>query len=99
MYFRCYRLSKTWLDQSLESTFSELLLTVNMLKYPKHLWNLYQNTFIIFFHHSGGEMIWKVSPLVKSEISGVFVNTLAADHKYPVLVCENMPLPIQTILS
>ena len=44
-------------------------------------------------------MVWKVSPLVKSQISGVFVNTLAADHKYPVRVCENMPLPIRTMLS
>ena len=55
--------------------------------------------FYHIFSSFWGEMIWKVSPLVKSKISGVFVNTLAADQKYPVLVCENMPLPIQTIFS
>ena len=44
-------------------------------------------------------MIWKVSPLVKSEVLGVFATTLTADHNYPLQVCENLPLPIQTILS
>ena len=44
-------------------------------------------------------MIRKVSPLVKSKISGVFVNILTADHKYHVWYCENLLLPIQTILS
>ena len=44
-------------------------------------------------------MIWKVSPLVKSEILGVIVNTMTADHKYPFRDCENLPCPIQLILS
>ena len=34
-------------------------------------------------------MIWRMSALVKYEILGVFVNTLIADHKYPVWDCEN----------
>ena len=43
-------------------------------------------------------MSWKVSPLVKYEIFGVFVNTLTADGKYPVRNCENLQFLIQMIL-
>ena len=43
-------------------------------------------------------MIWKVSPLVKFEILGVFFNTLTADDKYPVLDCGNSPFRTQVIL-
>ena len=50
MYFRNYRLSKNWLDHSLKSTVSERRSKVNMLKSPKHLSNLHQSTFIIFFY-------------------------------------------------
>ena len=32
MYYRIYRLSKTWLEPSLKSAVSELPLTVNLLK-------------------------------------------------------------------
>ena len=52
MYFQNYSLSKTRLHQSLKSAVSEHPSTVNMLKGLKHLWNLYESTFIIFFHHS-----------------------------------------------
>ena len=45
------------------------------------------------------KLIWKISPLVLSEILGVFVNTLTADGKYPVQGCENLQLPIQMQLS
>ena len=44
-------------------------------------------------------MIWKVSPFVKREILGVHVNTLTADHKYPVWDIENLAFPIKAILS
>ena len=54
MYIRNYRLSKTWLNHSLESTVSEHLSTVNMLKSPKHLWIQHENSFIIFFHQFDG---------------------------------------------
>ena len=37
--------------------------------------------------------------LVLGEISGIFVNTLTADHKYPFQDCENLPLTIQMQLS
>ena len=35
-----------------------------------------------------------MSPLVKLEMLGVFVNTLTADDKYPVADCENLQFPI-----
>ena len=44
-------------------------------------------------------MIWKMSPLVKSEILGVFVNTINAHHKHPFRDCENLPCNIQLIFS
>ena len=91
MYFRNYRLSKTWLDQSLKSTISGDPLTVNMLKGPKHLSNLDDSTFIIVFH--------QLTPLVICEILVVFANTLAANDKYPVRQCDNLWLLIQMQLS
>ena len=45
------------------------------------------------------KLIWKMSPLVLDEMFGVFVNTLTADGKYPVQVCENLQVPIQMQLS
>ena len=43
------------------------------------------------FYHSfsslWGEMIWKISPWLKFEIIGLFVNTWTADYKYPVPDC------------
>ena len=50
MYFRNYRLSETWLDHSLMRAVSEHPSTVNMLKSPKHLGNMQEWTFIMFFH-------------------------------------------------
>ena len=55
-----------------------------------------------FYHISSwlwGDMILKISPLVKLEIVGVFVNAFTSDHKYPVHDFENLPFPIQLILS
>ena len=55
-------MSNTWLDNSLKSTVSEYPLTVNMLKCPKHLWNLHGSSFIIFFHHAEGKGFRKYLP-------------------------------------
>ena len=52
MYFRNYRPSRTWLNNSLKSTVSEHPPTVSMLNVPKHLPNVHDSTFIIFYHHS-----------------------------------------------
>ena len=32
-------------------------------------------------------MIWKISPLLKFEITGIFVNTSTVDHNYSVRDC------------
>ena len=58
-YFRNYRLPKTSLDQCPKSRITEHPSTVILLKVPKHLWNLRQRTFIIFFHHSGENWVRK----------------------------------------
>ena len=84
MYFRNYRLSKTWLDQSLKSAVLENPPTVNMLKGPRHWRNLHDSTFIIFFHHSGAK--W-------------FGKDLSADDKYTVPDYENLQFPIEKQLS
>ena len=49
MYLRNYRLSKSCLEHFQKTAISEILLRLNMLKDPKHLWNLDEGTFIIFF--------------------------------------------------
>ena len=77
MYFRYYRLSKTWLGHSLKYTVSEHPLTVNTLKGPKHLWNLHESTFIIFFISLMGNDFENMS-LNDIWILEVFVNTSTA---------------------
>ena len=62
MYFQNLRLSHTWSDHSPKSTVSEHPSTVNMLKCPKHLWNLHSSSFIIFFHPSEGKWSGKYLP-------------------------------------
>ena len=42
-----------------------------------------------------GEMVCKISPLLKFETLWVFVNTLTADDKCPVWDCENLQFRIQ----
>ena len=54
--------------------------------------------FYHIFPSLSGEMIWKVSLLLKLEIFGVSVNTLTADDKYPVRDCVNLQFVIQTQL-
>ena len=44
-------------------------------------------------------MIWKMSLLVTRTILGAFVNSLAANGKYPLWNFENSTLPIQMQLS
>ena len=112
MYFRSYRLSKTWLDHSLKSAVSEHPLIVNMLKSPKHLCNLDERhvfsscLFIMrdmsFYHVFSSlwwELISKKCSLVKFEILGVFVSTVTVDDKDPLPDFENLRLQIQMQLS
>ena len=102
MYLRNYRLSKSCLEHFQKTAISEILLRLNMLKDPKHLWNLDEGTFIIFFFFFSSlweEIIWKTSPLSKFEILRSFANSMTADEKYPVSGCENFQFPIQMQLS
>ena len=46
-----------------------------------------------------GKIISIMSPLVLSEILGVFVITLTANGKYPVQDCENLQLPSEMHIS
>ena len=45
------------------------------------------------------QLIWKKFLLLKCQILGLLVNTLAADEKYPVLTRDNLTIPIQMQLS
>ena len=45
------------------------------------------------------EMICNISPCLKFEILGVFVNIVTADDKHPVGDCKNLQFPIQMQLS
>ena len=53
---------KTALGDSLKSAVSKDPLAVNMLEGNKHLWNLLESTFIIFFAHSEGKWLGKYLP-------------------------------------
>ena len=55
--------------------------------------------FYHIFSSLWGEMTWKISPWLKFEMIGLFVNTWTADYKYPFPDCENLPFPIQIQLS
>ena len=99
MYFRNYRLQKILLDKCLKGAISEHPLTVNMLKGPKPLWSLHDRTFIIFFHHSGGNWIGIFFLIVICKIFGLFGNTMTADNKYSLRSSENLLQPIQMKLS
>ena len=53
---------KTLVDHSLKSIVSEHPLAVNMLKGSKHLWNLHETNFIIFFDQSEKKWLAKYLP-------------------------------------
>ena len=55
--------------------------------------------FYFVFSSFSLNLIWKMSQLVLVEIFLMSVKTLAADGKYFVQDCENLPLPIQIQLS
>ena len=45
------------------------------------------------------KLIWNISPILLGVISGMFLNILSADRKYPIGYWENLALPIQMQLS
>ena len=99
MYFRNYKLSKTWLDHSPKSGVSEHPSTVNLLKGlltpTKSAW---ENLCHIFASLSE-KIILKIFPILKFEILGVFVNTLTANDKYAVQDSDSLQFAIQLQLS
>ena len=44
-------------------------------------------------------MSWKKSPFLIFQILGLLVNTLAADEMYPLLMRENLTIPIQMVFQ
>ena len=52
----------------------------------KSVWEHFYHIFSSFWR----QMTWDISPLVKLEVLGVFVNTLNADDKCPVRDFENL---------
>ena len=61
MYFRNYRLPKTWLDQCVKSPFSEHPSKSNMLNAPKQFSNLKDSPFPIFINDWEGNCVIKSS--------------------------------------
>ena len=69
-------------------------------QHVKRFQTLVKSSWEYFYHIFSslwGEIVWKTSPWLKFGIIGFFLNTWTADHKYPVLDCENLPftVPIQ----
>ena len=62
---------------------------------PKFPWEPFDHICLSF----SVKLIGKISPLVLSEILGLFVNTLTAETKYPVQGSEIFQLPIEMQLS
>ena len=54
MYFRAYRLRKTWLDKCLKSQVSENLLTGNAVNGSKNCFSLNDSIFTTFIDHCEG---------------------------------------------
>ena len=61
MYFRTYRLPKTWLDKWLKGCVSEDPQRDNAAKVLKNCWSLNESTFTIFINHWEGVALEKVS--------------------------------------
>ena len=55
-----YSLQKAALIKSLKSLVLEHLWTVNILKGPKHCFNLHGRIFVIFLDHSETKLAWKI---------------------------------------
>ena len=78
MYFQNYRP----LLKCLKGPVSENPSTVNMLKGPKHCWNVQISIFILFFWSIRQKLSCKTCLLVISEILGLCANTLTANGIY-----------------
>ena len=59
MYFRNYRLRKTWLDKRLKSPDSDEPSTDNKTNGLKHCCDLKERTFTMFINHCEGNCVGK----------------------------------------
>ena len=73
MFFRSYRLSKSWLEHSLKTAVSENALTVNTWKCPKNLWNIHGTTFIMCFYDIERSWFRKCLPYYSVKYWGCFL--------------------------
>ena len=83
-------------------TIQQRLKTFFERQYVKRFPTLVKSASEHFYHiflSLWGKIIWKISPWLKFGIIGLFVSTWTAHYKYPVPVCENLPLPIKIQLS
>ena len=97
--FAIWRTTKTRLDKCLKSPVWGDYSTSNIVKVPKHCWNLHRITFIIIRWSLPSQLSWKTSLLLTCKVLGLLVNTLAGDEKYPVLDRDNLTIPVQMQLS
>ena len=85
---------ETSLEKYLKILKSEHRSTVNILKGPKHSWNLHGTPFIIISHPSVGNTVGKCL-LVTSEILALFFNILIGHHKCSLCSRESLQQSIQ----
>ena len=99
IYFRNYRLRKTWLDRCLKTPVLEGNLTSKMVNGPKHSPNPWRQHLYHICWSMLRKLNWKNYLLLICKILGLPVNTLTADDKYSLLKRENLTQPIQMQLS
>ena len=92
-YFCSYWLRNMCLLKCITGILSENLLAVNVLTSPKNSITVKKSTFILLFHHSEQNWVWKRLFL------GLLVNTLTCNCEYSCSNSENFPLRIQIKLS
>ena len=99
MYFRNYRLPKNFVRPLTKKRRFGISFDSQHVKVSQTLVKTSSEHFYNIFPSFCGEMIWKISPICKFEMIGVFVNTWTPDCKYPVTDCENFQFLNQMKLS
>ena len=87
-----------WLLKCTIGPVTEPSSAVNVLTGPKHCWNLNESRFILLFDHFEISWVKKTSLLGRSDILGLFFNTLTADDKDSRRNRDNLPQQIQMLL-
>ena len=98
-YFCTSWLLNMCLFKCITGILSENPLAVNGLTSLKNLITEKKITFILLFHYSKTNWVWKMLFLIRSEILRLLVNTLTANCEYSRSNRENLLLPIQINLS